>query len=183
MAASLVHRCDRRAATTAAGSSVARNGRGAVSRSVGDLHRCPGGLPWIPSLRHAVARTEADRNRDDLSETRLLRTESRLHHTDPSVADQLLRRARVSSECIKRRIAASASSLSPLHRETCRTEWMRSSAPSGRSKAVRRLVDRAPSEAMERACRTGRPGPASRAVPSSRSGRARRPAARPNRPR
>jgi hypothetical protein len=56
----------------------------------------------------------------------------------------------------KRPIAGSASSLSPLHREACGTESMRSSAPPGWGKAVKRLVDRAPSEAAERACCTGR---------------------------
>jgi predicted ATPase len=45
--------------------------------------------------------------------------------------------------------------LLPIAPEACWTEWMRSSAPPGRRKAAKRLTDRAPSEAAQRACRTG----------------------------
>jgi hypothetical protein len=134
--------------------------------------------PLSDTLWRELKRVETEAVHQSVSSSYRISALSRRPKRDGSA----LRRPCGLNECIKRPIAALASSLSRLHPEACWTGSMRSSAPPGRSKAVERLVERAPSEAAERACRTGRPGPASRAVPSCQSGRARGPAARPHRP-
>jgi predicted ATPase len=61
--ACLFYRSGHRTAKTAAGSSLARDRRGTVSRPVGHLHRCPRGLPWIScfdTLSRELKRVEAE---------------------------------------------------------------------------------------------------------------------------